>query len=81
MVHTFFIDVISQASSGRRSGAYSAHSERMARQSSVISEKNSVASASLASGGFGIPDINGSTHLTPQQLGVMGKCISFVRKL
>ncbi|XP_022919156.2 mitoguardin [Onthophagus taurus] len=70
-------DVFSQASSGRRSVGYSGYSDRVTvRQSSIISEKTSLASASLASGGLGqLQEIGGGgdgAHLTPQQLGVMG---------
>ncbi|XP_049821870.1 mitoguardin [Aethina tumida] len=67
------------SSSGRRSAAFSI----AGRQSSVISEKASIASGSLVSGGLPIPEgEEGSTHLTPQQLGVMGMealetCISY----
>lgn len=70
-----FSDVVSQASSGRRSAAYSSHSERLVRQGSIISERNSIASGSLASGGLVVgPETGGDTnHLTPQQLGVMGE--------
>lgn len=69
----FCLDVISQASSGRRSAAYSSHNERVARQSSVISERASVASGSLASSVLAAGDVGDTTHLTPQQLGVMGE--------
>ncbi|KRT78857.1 hypothetical protein AMK59_6921, partial [Oryctes borbonicus] len=50
-------DVISQASSGRRSGAYSGHMDRITiRQGSVISEKASLTSGSLVSGGLAMPE-------------------------
>lgn len=81
--HTYFVfglDVISQASSGRRSGAYSSHNERVARQSSVISERASVASGSLASSVLAAGDAGDTTHLTPQQLGVMGEFLFFSLK-
>ncbi|XP_017767908.1 PREDICTED: mitoguardin-like, partial [Nicrophorus vespilloides] len=67
-------DMMSQASSGRRSNAYSGYSDRgTVRQSSVLgggSERASVASGSLVSGGI-LPEAGDTVHLTPQQLGVM----------
>lgn len=72
------LDVVSQASSGKRSAAFSNYNERNAlRQSSIIggggSEKASIASGSFTSGGILLPEVGDGTHLTPQQLGVMGK--------
>ncbi|XP_068902701.1 mitoguardin isoform X1 [Tenebrio molitor] len=66
-------DVISQASSGRRSAAYSnVYGERLPRQGSAInSERASVASGSLTSGGLAAPDQTNTAELTPQQIGVM----------
>lgn len=70
-----YLDVISQASSSRRS----AHNERLTRQGSVISERGSVASGSLASSVLAAGDVVDTTHLSPQQLGVMGEflCADF----
>lgn len=74
----FFADVISQASSGRRSAAYSGHTDRITmRQGSIISEKASMASGSLVSGILVIPEAGDATRLTPQQLGVMGESFHF----
>lgn len=41
----------------------------------TTSEKASIASSSVASGGSGfiMPERGDATHLTPQQLGVMGE--------
>ncbi|XP_065163506.1 mitoguardin isoform X2 [Atheta coriaria] len=69
-------DLISTASSGRRSNAQSNFSERRARHDSILgiiaNERASVASGSLASGTLIIPENGENTKLTPQQLGVMG---------
>lgn len=63
------------SSSGRRSAPFSnVYGERYSRQGSVIaSEKASVASGSLVGSGLGVTEGTDSTHLTPQQLGVMGE--------
>lgn len=71
-------DVISQASSGRRSAAYSnIYGDRLTRQGSIInSERASVASGSLTSGGLAAAaatDQTNTAELTPQQIGVMGE--------
>ncbi|XP_018572052.1 mitoguardin [Anoplophora glabripennis] len=77
-------DLGSVASSGRRSAAFSnIYGDKYGRQSSVItSEKGSIASGSGVSGGLHVGDGSDGTHLTPQQLGVMGMealetCISY----
>lgn len=67
--------MVSTASSGKRSAA---HSERLSnlRQNSLIgggSERASIASGSLTGTAMVIPEGGDGTHLTPQQLGVMGE--------
>lgn len=69
-------DLISQASSGKRSAAISSLSDRVGlRQGSILgatSERASIASGSLASGALNLPQSGDGANLTPQQLGVMG---------
>lgn len=73
--YLLFSDLGSTASSGRRSAAFSnIYGDKYGRQSSVItSEKTSIASGSGVSGGPHVADSTDGTHLTPQQLGVMGE--------
>ncbi|KAF5300304.1 hypothetical protein FQA39_LY11161 [Lamprigera yunnana] len=64
-------DVVSLASSSRKSVSHSAYSER--RPNSIVPLANEKSSSSIASGGsLVIPESGDATHLTPQQLGVMG---------
>lgn len=64
-------DVVSLASSSRKSITHSTYSER--RPNSVLPYGTEKAASSIASGGsIIIPEGGDATHLTPQQLGVMG---------
>lgn len=68
-------EVISHASSGKRSAAISSLSDRVGlKQGSTLgpSERGSIASGSLASGALILPQAEDGANLTPQQLGVMG---------
>ncbi|KAB0797467.1 hypothetical protein PPYR_08460 [Photinus pyralis] len=64
-------DVISLASSGRKSLSYSTYSDK--RHNSVAAVGSEKGAGSVASGGSLIAGDGGvTTHLSPQQLGVMG---------